>query len=119
MKIDAEFSIDEVINNLNKQIKKIDNVTMAGLLEAGLIVERISKQGSPLKVGNLKGSGYSRKALDGSLAVEIGHYASYAPYVHELGPRQGGPGRKKFLEKALVEADVIGILTKHSKRSMR
>lgn len=115
MKVDFEFTIDEVVDGINKAVERQDNVTQQGLWEAGLAVERNAKKGSPVWTGNLRGSGYTRKDPFMDLAVEVGFYAFYAPYVHEIGPRAGGVGRKKFLEYALIETPILDILRRASR----
>jgi hypothetical protein len=49
------------------------------------------------------------------MRVEVGFGAGYAPYVHEMGPRAGGVGRKKFLQRALEETPVLEIIKRHAK----
>ena len=47
---------DEVMRNLNSQINGISNRSMAGLMEAGLKIEALSKERVPREHGNLYGS---------------------------------------------------------------
>jgi hypothetical protein len=84
--------IDEVIKNLNKEIKGIEGRTRVGMTKVGLFVENKSMKECPVVTSNLKNSRYSEpfNTAKGP-AVEIGFSASYAPFVHE-NPRAGKTG---------------------------
>lgn len=113
--------VDEVLSNLNREIEGIKSRSMAGLYEAGLLIQRASQQRLKNSVisGNLRASAYTRAAgrfdrLDPQnlnreavfpdpsdvlppTHVEIGFTAVYAPFVHE-----NTEGREpKFLEGVL------------------
>jgi hypothetical protein len=105
---------------------------MAGLLEGGLLVQRNAQENVPHELGNLKGSAYTRKAMDGQLAVEVGFGADYALYVHEnvgqklkgrprpsgLGVYWGPKGKPKYLEGSLFDmaSRVVAAVAKHMRR---
>jgi len=121
---------DEVMRNLNSQINGISNRSMAGLMEAGLKIEALSKERVPREHGNLYGSFYTRRAQDGSLSVEIGNSAAYAAAVHEnleqklagearpsgLGVYWGPQGEPKFLERTVSEnvQNIVAIVQHHA-----
>jgi bacteriophage HK97-gp10 putative tail-component len=92
---------DAVLKNLNREIAGIEGRTLAGLLEAGLLIERESKPLVPVDTGNLRGSGYTRKS--GELEVEVGYSAAYAVFVHEDLEAHHKVGQAKFLEQAVHE----------------
>ena len=117
--------MNQVLQNLNREIKAIENRSQAGLMKAGLLVKRESQLKTPVDTGNLKASAYVESVSGASsrIGVIIGYTAFYAPFVHEaLGklrglPRPGGKGRfwdpqgkaePQFLRNALTEnADKI------------
>ena len=124
--------LDTVMRNLNREIAGIKSRTLAGLMEAGLQVQRSAQRRVPVDTGNLKASAYTRKrpeARSDRPEVEVGFTAAYAVYVHETmeqklkgkpRPSRGyksGQGRywdpqgqagPKFLQRAVAEnADKI------------
>lgn len=115
--IEGVEGVEQVLANLNKEIAGIENRTPAGLLAAGMKVLRRSDEYLPVEYGNLKASGYARKAQTETMACEVGYTASYAVYVHEnmeqklkgkprpsgLGVYWGPAGGPKFLERAVIE----------------
>lgn len=50
--------LEKVFNNLNNEIGKIKKVTIAGLIEAGLLVKREAMKITPVDTGNLKAGAY-------------------------------------------------------------
>ena len=50
--------IDKVIKNINKEIEKLEKVTVQGLLEAALLVKGDAQRITPVDTGNLKASAY-------------------------------------------------------------
>lgn len=50
--------LDKVLKNLNKEVDKIKNKTVDGMLEAGLLVKGDALRIVPVQFGNLKGSAY-------------------------------------------------------------
>ena len=127
--------IDEVLKNLNREIADIKDKTLGGLLAAGFIILRESSLHVPVEYGNLRGSGYVRRAQSSMLneeSVEIGYTAAYALWVHEniemklqgqprpsgKGVYWGPDGHAKFLERALMDKSsaIIAEITKRAKR---
>lgn len=72
---------------------------MAGLMEAGLQVQRVAQDRTPVDTGNLKSSAFTRK--EGELGVVVGFNAAYAIFVHENLEARHPTGQAKFLESAL------------------
>jgi len=116
--------LDNVLNNLNKEVDKIIERTLAGLIRAAIIVIRDMEKTAPTvprNLGNLRSSvflvtdtGEVMMGADPGIAkitnkgpyIALGFSANYAAKVHEMvGARfkQGdGPERgAKFLERAL------------------
>jgi len=107
--------INDVVRNLNREIRNIENRTRAGMREAALVVRKRSQELTPVDKENLKASAYTTayNTLWGP-AAEIGYTASYAIFVHEIPPpfmtgvfqrsaRHHPPGQWKFLGTALIE----------------
>lgn len=123
--------IKVVLDNLNHTIENIKGETIGGLLAGGLIVQREAQKNVPVEYGNLRGSAYTRRAMDNSLAVEIGFSANYALFVHEqlevkhageprpsgLGTFWGPHGEPKYLEHALTtkHTEIIDAIVKRAK----
>ena len=113
----------KVIDRLNREIRQIKGRSVAGLLEAGLGIERLSNQRTPREYGNLIGSSYTRVAQDDPNAVEIGYTAEYAVWIHEnteqklkgqprpsgLGVYWGPAGQPKFLESAVRDREQVTV----------
>ena len=56
---DGVIGIDTILRNLNKEVKKIEGRTLAGLIIAAQDpIRREAQQESPVVTGNLKGSAY-------------------------------------------------------------
>jgi hypothetical protein len=94
-----------IIEEMNKQVKKIRTRTRAGVISALLVVKRDALKMTPVDTGNLRGSNYTDVFLTVKGVVgEIGYTASYAPYVHEVDKHYRKSGTSwKFLEKALIQ----------------
>lgn len=78
--------LDEVMRNLDRELARVERLTMAGLYEAGLQVQKAAQRRVPVNTGNLKASAYTRRVPESTSAnpqVEVGFTASYAVYVHE------------------------------------
>ena len=94
--------MDATLRNLNTLINDIDGRTMAGLLQAGLMIQRHSQKYVPVEYGTLRQSAYTRKAPNSTKEkpiVEVGFSADYAVFVHENyamkwkgRPRKSGKG---------------------------
>lgn len=110
--------LDKVLNELNKEVNKIEGRTMAGLRAAGLHVQLLSQKQAPYRLGDMVRSAYTRPVPEGGLAVEVGYSSAYALFVHEMAmvnpgqPRSspypgvlwGPAGKRKFLEDAMNES---------------
>jgi len=106
--------LDQVLANLNKEVRKIQDRTKAGLWEALLKVKYDVLPLTPIKHGHLRGSCYTIPGPAGKqvaehpepiktssgIAGEIGFTATYAPFVHEID-KHYTVGAWKFLERAL------------------
>jgi hypothetical protein len=110
--------LDEVLRNLNKEVKGIKSRTLAGFVSAALFTKSRSQRECPVVESNLKNSAFI-VASDGSvpggmsthlkvradiamddISVAIGYSAVYAAAVHE-NPRAGqtegmSPSGKKY-----------------------
>lgn len=123
--------MDKMMTNLNKEIAGIENRTMGGLLAAGLgHVQAPSQKKVPVEYGDTRGSAFTRKAQDGSLAVEVGYSAAHAVFLHEnmeqtlkgkprpsgLGNYWGPDGQPKFLESTVNENSdkIVATVAKHA-----
>lgn len=107
---------DEVVGNLNAEIRRIKGGAIEGLLAGGLIVQGDAQRNVPVEHGNLRASAYTRKSPTNPNVIEVGFTAAYAVFVHEDmeqtlkgQPRPSGlgtywnPGGPKFLERSLDE----------------
>lgn len=108
------FGTENVLKNLNKEIRAVQGRTEAGLKTAGLLVQRESQKKVPIDTGNLKASAYTQNKGAG---VEVGFTADYAIYVHENEEAYHARGEAKFLEKALIEnkSKILEIIQKKAK----
>lgn len=122
--------LDVALKNLNAEISGIKGRTTGGLMAGGFVILGTSNRRVPVEYGNLRASGYVRRAHDIPDAVEIGYTASYALSVHEnmeqklkgrprpsgLGVYWGPHGQPKFLESAARdESDrVVEIVAEHA-----
>lgn len=126
---------EQVLRNLNREVAGIKGRTMAGLLEAGLLIQRSAQQKVPIDTGNLRASAYTRRHESKSLAVVVGFTAAYAVFVHEnleqkwkgksrrTGSKKGrywdpqGRAGPKFLERAVREntRQALAAIQRHAK----
>ena len=101
--------MDVVMSNLNREILAMKGRSMAGLIEASILIRRDMDKTPPLipvDTGNLRGSWFTtpfKKVV--AIGLKLGFSANYAVFVHEmLGPgkpgfRYGpGKGRKRWYE---------------------
>lgn len=122
---------EKALENLNKEINKIKNRSIKGLLKGALIIERESNKRVPVETGVLRSSSYARKSQDNPNTVVVGYSSSYAIFVHEniemilkgkprpsgLGVYWGPKGEAKFLERAIMfkKDDVLNIIRQEAK----
>lgn len=81
--------LDNVLRNLNKEIKAIEGRSLKGMLLAVAEIRKDIDSVSPLvpvgETGNLRASWFAEPLnLPTGPAVIFGHSANYAAYVHEL-----------------------------------
>lgn len=129
--------LDEAIEEIDRSIKEIENLSMAGLWEAGLkVLAKIQKKlRASVITGNLRASGYVRSnsdfdrpnpgKLDKSknqtvpgnrlpeIGLELGFTANYALYAHEHMEGRA----PKYAESVIVEnpRNIVKIIAKRSK----
>lgn len=118
MKLGARVKgVDKALNGLNKELRKIEGKTIAGLMAGGLIIQGEAQKRVPVEYGNLRGSAYTRKSRTNAKKVEVGFSAAYALFIHEnmeqklkgearpsgLGVYWGPNGQPKFLESAMID----------------
>lgn len=124
--------VDRAVAGLRAHVRKVRGATMAGLFEGGLQIEATAIERAPHELGTLRGSSYTRRAMQGGKAVEVGFGADYALAIHEnteqklkgiprpsgLGHYWGPQGQPKYLESAMIdEADaVVRSVEKHARR---
>ncbi len=130
------YGFDKTINNLNKKIIAVKNVTIDGLLAGGLMIQRDAQQHVPVEKGVLRASAYTRKTREGlSPLVEVGFTAAYAPYVHENlamkwrgQPRRSGKGvywgpqgEARFLSNAVERQTdaVVDVIRRRAEKALQ
>lgn len=119
--------LGEAVKQLNIVLNRKRNLTQAGLKEAGLMIQREAQKMTPVETGKLRSSAYTRKAMGGGIAVEVGFSAEYALWVHEnmdvnggyprrsgIGVIWGPKGEPMFLEKAfrMIEPQIAAIVAR-------
>lgn len=121
--------MDEVIRNLNREIKQIENSSAAGLIEAVAFIRvdidrtppLVPVSNDPVSSGNLRRSWFTTPFWKGKkFFIIFGHSANYALYVHERidDPNWTRPGSgPKWLEYA-IKRNVSRILAIIQKRAM-
>jgi hypothetical protein len=81
--------LENVVANLNKEIKAIEGRSMKGLIRAAVIVQRSAEETPPLvpvgETGVLHNSWFTSPGYIGSNPfLTMGYSANYAVYVHEM-----------------------------------
>ena len=101
-------SLDNVMRNLNKEVNRIQNKSLKGLIKAAAYVRRDMDKTSPLiptDAGNLRESWFTVAShLSANRPfVLMGFSANYAEFVHEMvGAKFQRPGAgAKFFEAAI------------------
>ena len=96
--------MENVVRNLNKELRKIKQRALPGMLAAATIIRRDMDNTPPLipiDTGNLRASWYTTTGyLRNAPFVTMGFSASYALVVHERDWKKGkrpGSGPKFFL----------------------
>ncbi len=94
--------LDNVLRNLNKEIKGIENRALDGLKAAGLKVQAEAQRRVPVDLGNLRGSASTDTLSKNPPAVAVSFGAAYAVFVHEDLEATHINGEAKFLENAVT-----------------
>lgn len=116
-KITARFlGLQKTLDAVRGQATIAQEGAMKGLIKGGARIQASSMKKTPVEYGFLRASAFSRKALDGSVAVEVGYHQAYARFVHDNTKmklrgkkRKSGigtywnPGEAQFLLKAYKE----------------
>lgn len=80
--------LDRVMKNLNREIKRIENRSMSGLIKSSVLIRKDMEDTSPkipVDTGNLRASWFTSTFYDGNNpGLLIGFTAAYAVYVHEM-----------------------------------
>jgi hypothetical protein len=120
------IGLDNVLANLNKEIKAVKNRTMAGMIKAAIHIRQDMDRTPPLiplDTGNLRGSWFIKPIPVGipgfeNPVVEIGFTANYAFAVHEAVGRnfRRPDSGAKFFEAALNRntAKIVGIIAEEA-----
>jgi len=95
--------LNQVVANLNKEVRGIRGRTKTGMWLAGLYIKGAALPLTPVDTGNLRQSAYVTAGEGpGGPGVEIGYTASYAIYVHEIDKNYRAPGTGwQYLTKAV------------------
>ena len=101
------LGMDDVLERLNREIKALKGPrSRSALTRAALLVSGRAKVYTPVATGFLRSTAYWTiiNAPEGP-GAEIGYWAAYAPFVHEIDKNYVKPGTGwKFLERALQES---------------
>lgn len=110
--------INNVVRNLNKELRKIKGRSLPGLIAAATIIRRDMDSTPPLipvDTGNLRASWYTTTGYRASNPfVTMGFSASYALVVHERLWRNGkrpGSGPKFFMASLMRnKTKILGVI---------
>ena len=109
--------LNQVLANLNKEIRGIEGRTAKGLREAARLVRRDAQKRVPVDTGKLKASAYTRMIKGSSgPGTEIGFTAAYAIFVHERMDLRHAVGTAKFLQYALSNntKEIVDIIARNA-----
>ena len=112
--------LQKVMNNLNREVKKITFKSEKGLMIAGFFIKRKSQQNVPVDTGALKASAFVENiSIFGKPAAMIGYTQSYAVFVHEIMTNYHKVGRAKYLENIVKENqnEILQIIRREAKIS--
>lgn len=99
---------EEIIRNLNAEIRKMTDRSRKGMRTAALIVRRESMERTPVEFANLKGEHYTEVWDEPGIGIsaEVGTGTDvsrgYAIYVHEILDNRHTVGQARFLATALI-----------------
>lgn len=109
--------LDNVMRNLNREIKAIEGRSREGLLQAALFVESEAVPITPILTGTLRNSAFTDITAPGQTPpiARVGYSAEYAAAVHEMPEEYNytSPGTgPKFLQRAISEnvQEILGII---------
>lgn len=109
--------LDRVLSNLNREVKKIEGRSKAGVLEAALFIEGETLEVTPQDMGDLINSSFSDSdsGTGSGPRARVGFTAAHAPFVHEMpdSTNWSKPGTgNKFLEKTVKShlRDILDII---------
>jgi hypothetical protein len=98
--------IDRVKAALRRAKKKMERGVEAGIIEAGLYLQREAQERVPVDTGNLKASASDSHRVSGTAGFEtafrVVFSADYAIYVHENLQAHHTVGEAKYLERAIA-----------------
>jgi len=95
--------LEGMVRNLSRQ----KSVGAPQLMAAGLVLQAEAMRITPVDTSHLIGSCYTNPVVDkgDKLSVEVGYWADYAAYVHEMPEStnwQKPKAENKFLERAMM-----------------
>lgn len=108
--------VSSIISALQKAGKDKIQAVSNGLLMGGKFLQSESQKVVPVLTGNLRGSAFTRRIDDKTVAV--GYSASYAIYVHENLDAQHKTGKQaKFLEEPArtKRSEILKVIQRYSK----
>jgi hypothetical protein len=96
--------VDEFTRFLKETPGLVAKDVKAALYQEGENAMGVSKQRTPVDVGNLKASGHVKlpEVKKGGVTVTLAYGTDYAIYVHEI-PARHASGQSKFLESAIKD----------------
>lgn len=104
---------NDIIRNLNKEIRRIKGATKSGLALGATLVKGESMARTPVDTGNLVGGHYvATGSVGNKIVAEVGLQADYAIYVHENLTNNHPVGEARYLYNAFVSkaSEVLKII---------
>jgi hypothetical protein len=95
--------IQEVMDNLNREIENIEGAGKRGLISAAVIIRRDMDKTPPkipIDTGNLRASWTTVRLWPAELALLMGFNANYAVFVHESVGADFTSPRKRYTQSA-------------------
>lgn len=97
----------EVLEQLNKIIRRSVTKTEVGMTKAGLFIKGQAIKKTPVDTGNLRANFYTKTHSSGfvnkKIITEVGNNTEYAAAVHENLESSHKTGEAKYLENAVTE----------------
>lgn len=114
---------DKVHRAMKRAQVDVEKATAAAVYVAANVVMTNAKQRAPIDTGVLRASGYVTLPVPSkNPKVEVGFGGAAAPYAlaqHEHTEFKHEVGEAKYLEKAIAETDIRGIVGAELKRRMK